>query len=490
MGETSANRICIITTWLGLVVLAGPAASGAALAQVGLPPLDGPLRRPLDPALERVDERLGSRIDRRLEEVEEAEEELEEPASEAGEALDDAASGTVEAAGETIEGAANTAAAVVDNAAQGAVGAVTQTLRPFALAADPAGWPVEQDILVILLDRAELATLNRHGHGQGLEIVAHRELSALGLVMVTLRKPAGSDLGGTIADLRAVQPDAVVDYNHVYRFAQRAAEPARGGDDSTAPAGDAVDGGPLRVGMIDSAVMPEHLSLRDSKVVAEDFVTNEGRRPLNHGTAVASLIAQSADNEAEIFSASVFFQTANHAPGATTESLVAALDWLASKRVHAINMSLAGPGNALLEKAVGALLDEGPPIVAAVGNNGPSGEPLYPAAYPDVIGVTAVDREGEIFLYANRGEHVDYSALGVNVKVADSEGTWTLQSGTSMASPYIAVIVARMQQGNRVPLDALTAALTASAEDLGRDGFDSTFGHGLITGAPVLVSRQ
>jgi subtilisin family serine protease len=225
-------------------------------------------------------------------------------------------------------------------------------------------------------------------------------------------------------------------------------------------------------------------------VEARDFVTNEGTRPLTHGTAVASLIAQGSENEARILSASVFFQAPNYAPGATTESLVAALDWLASERVHAINMSLAGPANALLEKAIGALLDAGPPIVAAVGNNGPSGEPLYPAAYAGVIGVTAVDRDGKVFLYANRGEHVDYAALGVNVKVADSEGSWTLQSGTSMASPYVAVVVARMQHAGRMPLDALTAALTASAEDLGRDGFDSTFGHGLITGVPGLVSRH
>jgi subtilisin family serine protease len=236
--------------------------------------------------------------------------------------------------------------------------------------------------------------------------------------------------------------------------------------------------------------MADHASLRLSKVEARDFVTNEGTRPLTHGTAVASLIAQGSENEARILSASVFFQAPNYAPGATTESLVAALDWLASERVHAINMSLAGPANALLEKAIGALLDAGPPIVAAVGNNGPSGEPLYPAAYAGVIGVTAVDRDGQVFLYANRGEHVDYAALGVNVKVADSEGSWTLQSGTSMASPYVAVVVARMQHAGRIPLDALTAALTASAEDLGRDGFDSTFGHGLITGLPGLVSRH
>lgn len=491
MGGKSANRICMMTACLGLAVLAGPAASVSAFAQVGLPPLDGPLRQPLDPVDrvgDRVGERAGSRIDRRVEELEEQVEEapLDEPVSEAAETIDETAAEALQTAGETADGASSAATSVVDNAAKGVSGAVAQTLRPFALAADPAGWPVEQDIVVTLVDDGELESLNR----PGLEIVARRQLSALGLVMVTLRKPAGTNLDRLIAELRAAQPDAVVDFNHVYR-AHAASEPTETESaDAVPPAGEAATGGALRVGMIDSAVMADHLSLRGSEVVARDFVTNEGMRPLTHGTAVASLIARSANDETEIFSASVFFQSPNYAPGATAESLVAALDWLASERVHAINMSLAGPGNALLEKAVSTLLEEGPPIVAAVGNNGPSGEPLYPAAYADVIGITAVDREGKVFLYANRGEHVDYAALGVNVKVADSEGTWTLQSGTSMASPYIAVVVARMQQANRMPLDALTAALTASAEDLGRNGFDSTFGHGLITGAPVLLSRQ
>lgn len=466
-----------------LVVLAG---SGVASGQV-LPPLDGPLRRPLDPMLERVDDRL-ERLEHRREALEEKvdEPEVDDVASEAQEPVEmtkEVVSGTRESAAGTV----NSATAAVTDTAQAAANTVAQALRPFLLAADPRGWPVEQDIVVTLVDESRLDALRAHG----LAVVGQQALPALGQVMVTFRKPPGSGLAQTVADLRNALPDAVVDFNHVYRFAEAV---------TTAPAGEdeaertAVEGSPatpsLRIGMIDSAVMPEHIALRDSRVVGRDFVTNEGRRPLTHGTAVASLIARSAANDAEILSASVFFQTENYAPGATTESLVAALDWLAAERVETINMSLAGPGNALLEAAVDAVLEDGLPIVAAVGNNGPAGDPLHPAAYADVIGVTAVDRDGEIFLYANRGEHVDYAALGVNVKVADSEGTWRLESGTSMASPHVSVIIARTMSADRMTLDALVAALTASAEDLGQRGFDSTFGHGLITEAPVLLSRQ
>ena len=467
-----------------LVLLGG---SGVATGQV-LPSL----QRPLDPALEQVD-RLGSRIERRREELDE---EVDEPVVEdavpeaqesADETVDGVASAADETAGNTTRNTVSSATTAAGSAAQAVTGAVGQALRPFLLAADSDGWPVEQDIVVTLVDESRLAAVR----GYGLDLVAQRELPALGLVMVTLRNPAGVGLERTVTDLRNALPDAIVDFNHVYRFAEATdAAPAADSDQPPNASGEAPAAAPIRVGMIDSAVMARHTALRDSSIVARDFVTNEGQRPLNHGTAVASLIARSAGSGTEILSASVFFQTGNYAPGATTESLVAALEWLAAERVDAVNMSLAGPGNGVLEAAVEAALEDGPPIVAAVGNNGPSGEPLYPAAYADVIGVTAVDRDRKVFLYANRGEHVDYAALGVHVKVADSEGTWRVESGTSMASPHVSVVVARTMSADRMTLEVLLAALTASAEDLGKDGFDSTFGHGLITEAPLLLSRQ
>jgi subtilisin family serine protease len=477
-------------------VLSGQATDSTAQAQVALPPLKEPLHRPLDPALERIDNGLdnglGSRIERRAREMDEKAEEspVDDAAKQAGTALDHATD-AVQSAGERIDAVVDTAGSAAGQAARETSGVVSLALRPFALAADPAGWPVEQDMLVVLLDEQQLESLGR----QGLEIVARRDLPSLGLTMATVRKAAGATLPQTIRDLRAALPDVAADFNHIYRYAADGGTDLAPADGQVAPED---DGSPpaasgMRVGMIDSAVMAEHFSLRGSAIVSEDFVTHEGTRPLGHGTAVASLIARSASNEAKIYAASVFFQTSNHAPGATTESLVGALDWLASEKVDVINMSLAGPGNALLERALAAITttaEESPAIVAAVGNNGPSGEPLYPAAYPDVIGVTAVDREERIFRYANRGDHVDFAALGVDLKVADNGAGWRIESGTSMASPHVAVVVARMLHPERMAHDALVSALTASAEDLGREGFDPVFGHGLLTAPPLLVSGQ
>ena len=178
-------------------------------------------------------------------------------------------------------------------------------------------------------------------------------------------------------------------------------------------------------------------------------------------------------------------------PGASTEGLIAALDWLAAEKVDVINMSLAGPGNALLKTAIARLQESGPTIVAAVGNNGPSSDPLYPAAYDGTIGVTAVDRKQRIFRYANRGEYVDFAALGVDVKVADStNGGWRMESGTSMASPLVAVIVAQVLRGGGIEQGAVSSWLITSAEDLGKRGRDKIFGHGLLTDPPAMISSN
>jgi subtilisin family serine protease len=463
-------------------LFAVPSGPSTVYAQVSLPPVTKPLTRPIDRRLERVD-RLESRVRR---EAREAEETVDETAEEAVEDTGETAAADAGEAAQSAEALLDTAGSAAGSTTQAVAGAAASLLRPFVGDVDPSGWPIEEGIAVTLVDDGELATLLR----SGVDILARRELARLGLTLVTIRDANASRL---VSDLRRAHPDLTVDFNHVYRFASERPSDApavgaaivdKGADESTA----------LRVGMIDSAVLDDHVSLRESRVISEDFAANEGDRPFGHGTAVASLIARSAASEAEIHAASVFFQAPGFAPGATTESLIAALDWLVSQDVQVINMSLAGPANELLEAALTAVAEAHTVVVAAVGNNGPSGEPLFPAAYEGVIGVTAVDREGKVFRYANRGDHVAYAALGVDVKVADSGGSWRLESGTSMASPHIAVVVARLRQSRNVGRDMTTGSLmnvlAESAQDLGKSGFDPVFGHGLITEPPLLASRH
>jgi subtilisin family serine protease len=457
---------------IGIAVLFAPfslpGTGHDAIAQVSLPPVSKPLDPLLDPNLRRPRDDLDTRTRRRAEEARKAAETA--PIPSPGDTLPDADTAAVKALADVGEIGRN------------AVGTVDGLLRTFVADVDPNGLAIEKDVVVMLLDDKQLALL---GNGR-FDIISQRELRSLGLTIVTLRDPKRATPGQAVSDLQAALPDAAIDFNHIYRYATDAN--GTGKDVSVETADAAGKASRLRIGMIDSAVAPEHFSLRDSEVTTADFVTTEGKRPLGHGTAVASLIARSADNEAQILAASVFFETQNFAPGATTESLVAALDWLAAQQVDVINMSLSGPANRLLEKAVTSLVAQGQLLVAAVGNNGPSGEPLYPAAYDGVIGVTAIDRDKRVFRYANRGPQVDFAALGVDVKVADASGSWRLESGTSMASPRVAVVIAQARHASDLPTITLLELLSGSAEDLGRKGFDPVFGYGLLTSPPVLLS--
>jgi subtilisin family serine protease len=120
-------------------------------------------------------------------------------------------------------------------------------------------------------------------------------------------------------------------------------------------------------------------------------------------------------------------------------------------------------------------------IVAAAGNNGAGAEPSYPAAYPGVVAVTAVDHELNVYQRATRGPYVDLAAPGVNVWTASAQGTGSLKTGTSYAVPFVSA-AAGVLLASRPDLDitAVRTRLEKATLDLGQPGRDPTFGFGLI----------
>ncbi len=161
--------------------------------------------------------------------------------------------------------------------------------------------------------------------------------------------------------------------------------------------------------------------------------------------------------------------------------LLRALDLLSRRGVQVTNLSLSGPPNALLEQLVRRLAEGGIVIVAAAGNEGPKAGPAYPAAYADVIAVTAVDRMKRPYRRAGRGEHIDLSAPGVDIWTAASISGARTKTGTSFAVPFVTAAAALMKSANGGATVAdIQDALGKSAEDLGAPGKDAVFGWGLL----------
>ena len=168
-------------------------------------------------------------------------------------------------------------------------------------------------------------------------------------------------------------------------------------------------------------------------------------------------------------------------------------------------MSFAGPADPRLQDALAKANKKGIVLIAAAGNAGPNSPPLFPAADPNVIAVTATDIDDGLFRGANRGKHIAVSAPGVEVLVPAPNGAYQFTTGTSVAAAEVSGIAALLIERNPAlkPAD-MRRILTSTAKDLGPKGRDSSFGSGpgecvagrhrrrrpRATGALTLASRQ
>ena len=315
------------------------------------------------------------------------------------------------------------------------------------------------------------------------------ELDGLGFLLAEVAAPASFDLSATRAGIYEVigGDRADVDLNHLYT----AGLPDSSDTDIAGVAPrelltlptDLTDLS-LRIGIIDSSVDKEHSAFSEASITTRRFVAND-RPPNIHGTAIASIIAGNDPSalglapRAELFAAEVFDQTAEQGEFASTVSLIKALNWLVTQEVSVINISLAGPPNRLLETALARVRERGVLAIAAAGNGGPMAQPMYPAAYPEVVAVTATDNRGRAFRLANRGEYVDIAAPGVNIRHAQAGGGYAASSGTSYAVPFVTVAAARLLQLNGEP-NLMLDELYASAVDVGAPGRDQIYGYGQL----------
>ena len=242
------------------------------------------------------------------------------------------------------------------------------------------------------------------------------ELSGLGFLLAEVAAPASFDLSATRAGIYEVigGQQADVDLNHLYTAGvpdpQNDEQPLVGlAPRELLPPPTDLSGLTLRIGIIDSSIDQRHNAFSNASITTQRFVDNDSP-PNAHGTAIASIIASNDPQalglapSAQIYAAEVFDHNEQQGEFASTVSLIKALSWLVTQNVSVINISLAGPSNRLLETALTRVREKGVLAIAAAGNGGPMAQPMYPAAYPEVVAVTATDDRGRAFRLANRGE--------------------------------------------------------------------------------------
>lgn len=333
----------------------------------------------------------------------------------------------------------------------------------------------------------------------GLAVVETSTLRRIGLTLHRIRLPAGMRVGKAVARLRQRFPNAVVDANHYFVAAEAGAGAFQRRDPTRRdPVPDNCGRG-IRVGMIDAAVDTAHPALRGADLHHRSFILPD-RLPdaADHGTAVAALfVGQAAAGHgwkgllpgAYLAAASIFELNEGGERVATARALLEAVDWIVGQRMHVINLSVAGPHNRIVRLAIERVGRSGSILVAAVGNWGSAIKPAYPAAYEEVIGITAVAADGRIYARANRGPYVEFAAPGVGLWTA-VPGGGRFQSGTSFASPYVASMVGLARADGAQPhVDAIRTLLRKDTLDLGEPGRDDVFGWGLARLRPACGER-
>jgi hypothetical protein len=265
--------------------------------------------------------------------------------------------------------------------------------------------------------------------------------------------------GSTLDQLVTVVPETgVVVPNDVYASAAADVKPAP----TTAAAGDPYaplqyglalsgvraarglgSGEGVRVALLDSPPDFAHRDLAPGRI--EAVATGTKSPPSVHGTLMAGVIGAAENNgfgiaglapKARIVSIPVCTPKGGAGGQCTIYQMLQGFDRAYEAKAALVNLSLSGPPNPLLERGVARLEALGLVVVAAAGNDGRE-EKRYPAAYPSVIGVGAVDREGKLFATSNHGAWVELYAPGVEVLSTVPGNAFAFGSGTSLAAAHV-----------------------------------------------------
>jgi thermitase len=242
------------------------------------------------------------------------------------------------------------------------------------------------------------------------------------------------------------------------------------------------------VGVVDSGVNAAHPALRGRVLSGIDLVDGGPgtEDPLGHGTQVAGIIA-AGDGVGVAQNARILPVRVLDAKGSgTVTRLAEGIRWAADNEARVINASVETTDpRRRLRTAVEYAWARTAVVVAISGNA--AGAVQWPAAYGHVLAVGATDARGRHAAFSGKGRQLDLVAPGVGIRTTAAGGGYTEATGTSVAAPFVSGAAALLLgQEPGLTAEDVVRRLRTSARDLGRPGFDTRFGAGLLDVAAAL----
>ncbi|MFD3568409.1 type VII secretion-associated serine protease mycosin [Streptomyces sp. NPDC058671] len=273
------------------------------------------------------------------------------------------------------------------------------------------------------------------------------------------------------------------------------------------------EGEGVTVAVLDTGVDAEHPDLEGSVLPGRDLIgfgASRGDRAwARHGTAMAGIIAGHGHGhdggdgvlgiapDARILPVRVILEGTDKARDKARKTrgtaLAEGIRWAADHGADVINLSLGDDSksahpDAGEDAAVQYALAKGVSVVASAGNGGEKGDHIsYPAAYPGVIAVTAVDRYGTHASFSTRRWYATVSAPGVDIAIADPDRRYYEGWGTSAAAAFAsgAVALVRAAHPDLTPAQ-VKQLLIDTARNRPKGGRSDAKGYGTVDPAAAI----
>ena len=367
---------------------------------------------------------------------------------------------------------------------------------PPTIASLTAGRPHRPLEILVLVDAANVDEISaRLAQEQDLTADPPVPLALLDAALVRFRFEDGRSMESVLAALSADPDVDLVQPNYDYQASKEPTVP------SNVPqyAGEAIRlgeahrlarGQGVMIAVIDTAIEADHPELTDAIADVFDAVGEGQSKAELHGTEIAGILRSRAKltgvaPDSKLLSVRAF-RRGDEAGTAQSTSLrlLKGIDWAFDSGAKVMNMSFTGPLDPLLERIVTAAAEKGVIFVAAAGNDGPEAPPVYPAAYPQVIAVTATDEKDRPYANANRGDYISIAAPGVDIVVPALKGSYGLSSGTSMAAAHVSGVVALLlERDANLSAAEITMILASSARKPPEPFDDEAIGAGILDAA-------
>jgi len=364
--------------------------------------------------------------------------------------------------------------------------------------------PMRSDEVIVMLENARRANLEGElARRHRLEPLESLTIDLLDMRVQKFRVRGRRSRARVIRALRADRRVFLVQSNYLYRLSSDDESGAGGGAQyaldklNVEPANKLSKGRDVTVAVIDAGVDGQHPALKDAIVQQYNAAPGVPFKAEAHGTGVAGIIAGRGNVRgvaplSKVLAISAFYRNARTKALETSSFiLLRAIDHADKYGARIINLSFSGPNDPALGMIIKAAHAKGMIFVAAAGNGGPKARAAFPAAYPEVIAVTAVDYRDRLYAKANRGKYLTLAAPGVDVLAPSPDQRYEYQSGTSFAAAHISGLIALLlerdpQLGDR----AVRRAITVSARDLGPRGRDPIFGAGRADAYTSLLALE